>query len=199
MSVKLGLLTLMVLAVTLPFSNCQVTKPASDSTPPTVRWIVTHKFSGGQLLRENFGGNAIPTVNVVAGETLSVILVGEDPEGIRELTLGSGLGSEIGSSGNLHLAGAVACAVPGHDPGLHHNLDLPTEKETSSPASNGTVSAALIIVRDINPKELFKCVEPTSTVVGAKFALAGMGGNYTPLQSPVARLNICFLDCTWFN
>lgn len=152
---KLGLLTLIVLATALSFSNCKTKKPTSDSTPPTVKWSILHKPSNQQ--QEIVGNGA---VNQKPDETLTITCIAVDPEGIHEIKLGGG--------------GAFSCA--NGNIGQTTNIDQITDVQTLSPDSAGNVLTQIFLIRDVD-LNAWKC-QPGFTFSGGSLTLVGTGENY---------------------
>lgn len=155
MFIKLGLLTLIVFAEALSFSNCKTTKPTSDSTAPVVKWSILHKPSNQQ--QEIMGDG---TIAQKPDETLTVTFIATDPEGIHEITLGGG--------------GSFSCI--GNGIGQNTSIDQKTDVQTLNPDSAGNVLTQIFLIRDVD-LNAWKC-NPGFTFNGGSLTLIGTGENY---------------------
>lgn len=155
MFLKLGLLTLVVFAEALSFSNCKTNKPTSDSTVPIVKWSILHKPSNQQ--QEIVGDG---TVNQKPDESLTVTFIAVDPEGIHEITLGGG--------------GSYSCIGGGL--GQNTSIDQKGDVQTLNPDSAGNVLTQSFLIRDVD-LNAWKC-NPGFIFNGGSLTLIGTGENY---------------------
>ena len=79
---RLWLPATVIFAWGLAFSNCKTSPPAADDTPPTVKFSVVNKKNNAR--KEFIGDGAI---DFHRGDHLVVTALGEDPEGVVEITL----------------------------------------------------------------------------------------------------------------
>lgn len=146
-----------VLALAVIFSGCdKLKKPASDSTPPTLKWVVyffdtntdQHITSSGQ------------TVKVKKGQEVRVTLICEDKDGgVSKITFGGGFTYGC-TSGSL---------------GQNGNGLLASDVQNLSPDANGYVLPSIFLMRNFTMN--FSC-NPGYTLTGGKYELAGSGENY---------------------
>ena len=183
---KLGLLSLMVLAVVL-FLSCQTTKlPQDDKTPPTWKWTIVHSNGGAQeTFDQGMCNPKCPYVMQLKGETLSIYFAADDPEGIHEITLGSG--TESGD------AGQFACYKQGSGPGQDLLLSPKEEKSTLNPDSGNNVQTHSALTRVIGLNAGVIC-PGGSTFKEANLTLVGTAENYFK-GKVTSKLTICSPEC----
>ena len=138
----------------LPAGTCKTPKPASDSTPPKLEWVVRNADTN---VSQTFSGSG--TVNAKRGEVYKVTLKAIDPEGVHEITLG-------GSATWTCSAGSVA---------QNAVADFATQKQTLNPDSMGNVLTQIFILQDANLG--FQC-NSGFTFSGGSEQLLGTGENY---------------------
>ncbi len=150
------LLVVSVLLLLLTSLGCEkVPMPTSDSTPPTLKWSVIPESGPTQQITGS------GTITALAGETYTVTLTAEDPQGIHEITLGSStfwqcISGDIGQN---------------HGPSLDAS-----DVQTLQPDSDGNVLTSIFLIRDVNFGP-FNC-QSGYTLTGASVTLFGKGENY---------------------
>jgi hypothetical protein len=143
----------------LSAQTCKTSAPTSDSSIPTLEWVVTNKSSGpahNTQVRINGSG----TVNAKRGEEYAVTLNARDPEGIRKITLGG--------------AGSYGC----QGGGIGQNTDFHqvTDQQLLAPNAANEVLTQIFLLRNVGFTGL-NC-QNGLTFSGGNLQLYGMGENY---------------------
>jgi hypothetical protein len=143
------------LAFVLLFAGtCKAPAPTSDSTLPSLEWVVRNTETS---VDQKFTGSG--TVIAKRGESYKVTLKAIDPEGVHEITLGRNATWTCENGG-------VAQNV---------NADSATSKQTLDPDSMGNVLTEIFLIRD---KNLLLDCQPGFTFAGGSDQLTGSGTNY---------------------
>jgi hypothetical protein len=129
MFTKVGLLLLTASVWTLSISTCRTTRPASDATPPTARWSIQHV---PRNTREEIVGDG--SITQQPGETLTIMFIAVDPEGLQVISLGGG--------------GSYTCTRG--DQQTFNAIDQTTDRQTFNPDSNGEVLTRYFLTRSAN-------------------------------------------------
>lgn len=167
---KPGLLSLIVLAVVL-FLSCKTTKlPQDDKTPPTWKWNIVHSTGGAQeTFDQGMCNPKCPIVKQLPGETLSIYFAADDPEGIYEISLGSGT-----ADGN---AGQFVCQIKGSGAGTELFLSPKEEKSTLNPDSANNVQTHTALNRVVGLNAGVTC-PAGAAFKEANLTLVGTAENY---------------------
>lgn len=138
-------------------SGCdKLKKPASDSTPPTLKWKVY--FFETSTEQEVTGTGQV--VKVKAGKEVRVTLIAEDTDGgVKKITFGGGT-----------TWGCISGGIGQNKSGL-----LTTDVQNLSPDSDGYVLPSIFLMRNFTMN--FDC-SPGYTLSGAKYELVGQAENY---------------------
>ena len=145
-----------IVALLALVSCSRVLLPASDSTPPTLRWNVQNVIDSTS---QDFSGNGTLTVRV--GDRYRVTLFADDPQGVHIISLAASTGWSC-VSGDIGQNSGPGLAVP--------------ETQTFSPDSDGYVLTTALILRNA-PVGPFSC--PAGwTFTGATTTFIGSAENY---------------------
>lgn len=155
MFTKFGLLSLTLFVWAMSLSDCRTSRPTSDSTPPSVKWVVQHRPSNRW---EEIVGDG--TINQQPDETLNVLLIAIDPEGVHQISL-------TGSS-------FMTC-TSGNDRSVGISDELPVT-QTLNPDSAGRVLTRIFLFRSVAP--FTGVCEPGFSFSSASYTLHGTGENY---------------------
>ena len=136
-------------------SDCKKPLPPSDSTPPVLTWSV---HNGGSGQTQTFTGNG--KITAKPGESFTVTLIAEDPEGVSRIELG-GAGSYSCVQGNV---------------GQNTTIDQKTDVQTLQPDADGKVLTKIFLIRDVDPNG-WTCQSGFS-FTGGSLTLQGRGDNY---------------------
>jgi hypothetical protein len=138
----------------------RVPRPTSDSTPPTLEWVVTNDETNEQ---QTFAGSG--SVQASQGDSFLVTLKAKDPEGILQITISSNVGWGC-SSGDL---------------GQNVGPSLGSVDEHSSQEdAEGKVPTELFMLRDVDLGP-YDCQSGLS-FDGATETINGSGTNYLNLD-----------------
>lgn len=138
----------------LSAGTCKTPAPKSDSTPPSLEWVVRNTDTN---VSQTFNGNG--TVQAKRGEFYQVTLKAIDPQGIHEITLG-------GSASWTCLSGSI---------GQNAVADFATAKQTLNPDSMGNVLTQIFLLQNANLD--FHC-NSGFTFSSGNEQLIGTGENY---------------------
>ena len=145
-------------AVAVLFSGtCEkVPRPNSDSTSPTLEWVVTNDGTNEQQVFQGGG-----SINTAQGTTFTVTLKARDPEGVHEIRLG-------GSSQWSCQSGDIGQNV---GPSLGS-----TDVQILNPDSEGNVLTEIFLLRDVEAGP-YNC-QSGFQLRGGTETLHGTGENY---------------------
>jgi hypothetical protein len=152
------LLRLVLIVCFLPvISGCDKLKlPASDSTPPTLKWKV-YFFETSTEQEITATGQ---TVKVKAGKEVRVTLIAEDKDGgVKKISFGGGT-----------TWGCISGGIGQNKSGL-----LSTDVQNLSPDSDGYVLPSIFLMRSFTMN--FDC-SSGYTLTGGKYELVGNAENY---------------------
>lgn len=143
------------LLVILQGASCKTPAPTSDSTPPVLKWSVvndvtreTQKFTGD--------GN----VTGSAGDSFTVTLRAEDPQGVHRIALG----------------GSATWSCVQGEIGQTKIAEYETDVQELEPDSEGKVLTKIFLIRDVDLSS-FSC--PSGFAFGGgSVELVGEGENY---------------------
>jgi hypothetical protein len=159
-------IVLPLLALLLMGASCQqVPKPATDATPPTLKWHVLDVDTGDA---RDLGAN--DAMVATRDHTLRVTLIADDPEGIADITLGGGWTTSCAGGG-----------VANNAQGAYTSQDQPL-----TPDAKGNVLTEIFLLQSVSPQT--DCPGGTSFLTTA-VALHGTGTNYAH-GTTEARLGI---------
>jgi hypothetical protein len=140
----------------------KVTKPSSDSTPPTLTWRIENQSAGTD---QSIVGNG--TVAAKPNETLRITLKSDDPEGVSYIELGGG-----------YVVNCQGSGVASNNSG-GYGKDI----QNLSPDTDNKVLTKIILVKTITPDTA--CPGGTS-FVKTTVSLNGVGRNYFSGQTNAA-------------
>lgn len=185
MLLKRGVLSLIVLAVVLFLSACTKTQlPAADTTPPDWIWTIKHSKGGQEKFDQGKCNPKCPVVNQVPGETLNISFYAKDPEGVHEITLGSG-----NDSG---LAGNYVCVKEGTTHGESLTLS-PKEEKVTNPDSGGWVETSYSLNRTVGLNIGATCTGGATFKEG-NLTLVGTAENFFK-GKVTSKITICSPEC----
>lgn len=138
----------------LAAGTCKTPAPTSDSTPPSLEWVVRNTDTN---VSQTFSGNG--TVQARRGEVYQVTLKAIDPQGVHEISLG-------GSASWTCVSGGV---------GQNKIADFATQTQTLNPDSAGNVLTQIFLLQ--NADFTFGCGSGF-TFAGGSEQLLGRGRNY---------------------
>lgn len=146
---------LLALVLVLQGSSCKTPMPTSDSTPPVLQWSVVRDGTGQT---QEFTGSG--TVTAGAGDSFTVTLIAQDPEGVKRIELG-------GSASWNCLQGNI---------GQNKIAHYATKVQNLQPDADGNVLTKIFIIHDEDPTG-WTCPSGFS-FAGGSATLIGSGHNY---------------------
>jgi hypothetical protein len=150
-----GVVVSMLLVVLISVGCKKVTLPASDSTPPVLKWHVIPVSGPTQVIT----GTGMLSTNI--GDTFDVTLTAEDPQGIHEISLASNA--------------SWTCVSPGANQTSGPGLGVPSV-QTLWPDGQGSVLTSIFLMRDVKMGPV-EC--PSGyRLGGVTVILYGTGENY---------------------
>jgi hypothetical protein len=150
-------LTLITLMLLLLVAGCsKVTKPTSDSTPPTLRWHIINKADNST---QDISGSG--TIAAHMGDFYVVTFFAEDQQGIHKISLSS----------NVFWQCASGDTAQNHGPSLGV-----TNSQTLQPDSQGNVLTSIFLIENADISG-FDC-QSGYTFNGGSLAFSGQGENY---------------------
>ncbi len=150
----------------LGLSACKVDKPANDKTPPKLRWSI-HNGATGDTIAIAGSGN----VTAKKGDTFTVTLIAEDPEGIHEIRMSQSSGWSC-KSGNIGQAAGPSLGVE--------------KVQKLNPDSQGKVLDKIFLIDNVDAAH-FIC-QPGFQFAGGSIDVFGTGLNYAN-QKVTAKLH----------
>jgi hypothetical protein len=145
-----------MLLIALISAGCKkVTLPASDSTPPVLKWHVIPVSGPTQVIT----GTGMISANI--GDTFDVTLTAEDPQGIHEISLASSM--------------AWLCVSRGANQSTGPGLAVPSV-QTLWPDGQGSVLTSIFLMRDVSMGPV-EC-QSGYTLASVTVILYGKGENY---------------------
>ncbi|HYW11225.1 MAG TPA: hypothetical protein VE871_04690 [Longimicrobium sp.] len=146
--------------VLLTAEDCTTKAPTSDSSPPSLEWVITNKTAGpAHDSATHINGSG--TVNVKRGEEYQVTLNARDPEGVRKIQLG-GAGGYGCSNGNV---------------GQSVTIDQKTDVQELSPNAQNEVLKQIFLLRSAFFASGWDC-QSGWTFSGGNLQFFGTGENY---------------------
>lgn len=139
------------------FSDCQKPTPTSDSTPPSLIWVIVNENDNETT---EIKGNA--TIPAYIGDRYRVTLKAEDPEGVHEISLGGETYWGCQGSGGL---------AQKSGPSLEK-----VDKQVLEPNNEGKVLTSIFLMREVELSSL-PCQSGYTFSGGAK-TFYGTGKNY---------------------
>ncbi len=148
------LITLMLLLLVAGCSK--VTKPTSDSTPPTLRWHILNKADNSS---QDISGSG--TIAAHIGDYYVVTFFAEDQQGIHKISLSS----------NIFWQCTSGDTAQNHGPSLGV-----TNSQTLQPDSQGNVLTSIFLIENAD-LSTFSC-QSGYTFNGGTLTFSGQGENY---------------------
>jgi hypothetical protein len=140
--------------------SCErVPKPASDATPPSIMWKVSHRATGEQVDHA-----ATATINASRGERYQVILEARDPEGLERIEINPAIGS-----------GEARWQCVSGDIGQSKSATLASQAQPFTPSADDTVPTGSLLVWDVN---LAMPCGDSYTFAGGSYTLTGRASNW---------------------